>query len=184
MVAIDPNKFVWYQFGGCWIYPESRMIHPKTKNISIIASAKRITEGHILRHDAINRFRDKIEGVYGNGYTFVQNKLEGLKDFRYSIVIENDNHSSMSSEKLLDCFVTGTIPIYWGNGNKPLEFFNMNGVLQFTSLEELGAVLDKATEEYYDLNIQAIKDNFEAVKQFCCPEDAIWNSLLKKFFVN
>lgn len=184
LVALDPTKFVWYQFGGCWIYPDSRMVYPKTKNVSIIASAKSLTEGHRLRHDAISNFRSILEGVFGNGYQFLPNKLDGLKDFRYSIVIENDSCESMLSEKLLDCFVTGTIPIYWGNGHKNIgEWFNVHGVLQFTDLNQLDAALKLATEEYYNANIDAVTENFNAAKQYCCPEDAIWNSFFNQFFI-
>ncbi len=85
---IDNDKFLFYPFGGCWIYPHDRKIYDKTKNVSIIASTKRMTDGHQMRHEIIEKFGNQIE-LFGRGYKTIENKLEGLKDFRYQIVVEN-----------------------------------------------------------------------------------------------
>lgn len=179
LIKLNPDKFKFLAFGGCWIYPEDRKIYDKSKNISIIASSKTITSGHRLRHDVVERFKDKIEGMYGGGYQFVQNKLEALKDFRYSFVIEQANHDAMFSEKLIDCLVTGTIPIYWGCEGTIKNYFNIDGILEFNNLDELPAILEKCTEEYYNEHIEAIKDNFERAKKYVIPEDYIWENYLK-----
>ena len=112
LIKINPDKFKYYPFGGCWIYPEDKIIYNKIKNISIVASEKRNTEGHILRHYIINKFRSSIDGLYGRGYQFVQNKIEALKDYRYSIVIENDNCDAMFSEKIIDCFMSSRMRLF------------------------------------------------------------------------
>ncbi len=176
LVAVNPEKFKYYQFLGCWIYKADQMIHAKNKNISIVSSAKTITEGHRLRHEAIAKFRDKIEGIYGGGYQFVENKITALKEFRYSIVIENDNCDGMTSEKAIDCFVTGTIPIYWGNKSIG-DHFNRDGVLCFNTIEELGKCIEMATPEYYESKMPAIKENFEIATKCNLPEDDMWKTL-------
>lgn len=134
LIKLNPDKFKFFAFGGCWIFPEDRSVHVKDKNISIISSIKRITKGHRLRHAVIERYKQHIEGVYGGGYQFVKNKIDALKNFRYSIVIEQDNCDALFSEKLIDCFVTGTIPIYCGCKGTIGKYFNENGLLQFHKL--------------------------------------------------
>ena len=98
-------------YGGCWIKEEDCKIFPKTKNISIIASEKRQLDGHRLRHEVIKIFRNSID-VYGRGYEQIDKKITGLKDYRFHIVIENCKNDYWFTEKLVDCLVTGTIPIY------------------------------------------------------------------------
>ncbi len=182
LVKVNPEKFIWYPFGGCWILEEHRKVYPKSKGVSIIASNKRITDGHILRHDAIKSFRDRIQGVYGNGYHFIQSKLEALHEFRYSIVIENDNNDAMFSEKIIDCFLTGVIPIYWGC-KSIADYFNPTGVLVFNNLAELDQCLITATENYYNNNMAAVNENFIKAAQYALPENWIWENFLKPIYL-
>lgn len=179
LIKINPEKFNFYAFGGCWIYPKDRLVYEKTKNISIISSFKRITSGHKMRHEIIEKFRSQIDGVYGGGYKFVQNKIEALKDYRYSFVVEQGNHDAMFSEKLIDCFVTGTIPIYWGCEGKIGEYFNIDGIFQFEDIGEIAEILKDCNEESYLRKTKAIEENFEIAKKYVIPEDYIWEKYLK-----
>ena len=80
LIDTNPEKFIFYPFMGCWIKLEDRKVYEKTKDLSIVASDKRMTLGHKLRHEVIAKYKNKIDGLFGNGYQFVQNKIEGLKD--------------------------------------------------------------------------------------------------------
>src|SRR5690606_14236020 len=112
-----PNA-IQYTFGGCWIEPNDVKVWNKSKNISIISSGKTITTGHKLRHSVIGRLAKELGiDVYGRGYTPVEKKIDALRDYRFSIVIENSRQNHFFTEKLVDCFATGTIPIYWGMSN-------------------------------------------------------------------
>lgn len=175
LLSLD-KRFVPYIFGGSWIQPEERQVYPKTKDISIIASWKKETEGHKLRHEVIEKFGDKID-VYGNGYKFVENKLEALQDYRYSIVIENEQ-SHFLTEKLIDCFAVGTIPIYWGSKIVG-QHFNMDGVFNFNDINTLGTILNYVDEKIYNESIDAVKDNFERAKEFYIPEDRLYQTFFK-----
>ena len=44
-------------------------------------------------------------------------KGEMLKPYHFSICIENTEYSDYFTEKILDCFASGVIPIYWGTKN-------------------------------------------------------------------
>ncbi len=173
--------YQFYFFGGCWIEEPDRGLYTlsKSKNVSIIASNKTLTEGHKLRHELINKYRDKIDGIYGNGYQFVQNKLEALKEYRYSIVIENEQSPIWVTEKLIDVMQCGCIPIYWGPDPLTLKYdcgFDTNGILSFHSAEALELILKRIDGTHYFDHAEAVVHNFEVSKKFVCPEDFLWDS--------
>ena len=173
---LDLNeKFKFAPTGGCWIFPKDQQIHDKTKNISIIASPKKYLLGHRLRHEVVEKF--SFIDTYGRGYKVLDNKLEGLKDYRFSVAIENTNEDYYFTEKLIDCFMTGTVPIYWGCPSIG-EFFNEKGMIKFDNIEDV-AFLD-FDEKKYESMLSYIKENFEKAKEFIMSEDYIW----KKYFID
>jgi hypothetical protein len=169
------NKFIMLPIGGCWINETDRIIHEKTKNISMIASNKRSTTGHILRHEIIDSFKNF--DLYGTTNP-IEKKITGLRDYRFSIVVENCKSDYYFTEKLIDCFVTGTIPIYWGCPSI-FYFFNDEGILSFNSLDELENILNNATEEFYLSKLDAIKENFELSFKYLIADNEIYKQLKK-----
>lgn len=176
LINANNKKCFYYPFGGCWIKPEDRRIYHKTKNFSIIASAKNWTIGHRLRHQIINRFNSKIDLICGGGYKPIDYKLDGLKDYRYSFIIENDNSDIYFSEKLIDSLVTGTMPIFWGS--KINSFFNMDGIIRLENLDQVEDIFNKCDSMFYDSKKEIILSNFNAANQFVCPEDWIYHNFL------
>lgn len=158
-------------FGGCWIDDEDMQIYPKTKNFSMIASCKNALTGHKLRHDIARNSAGKID-LFGGGYKDIPNKIDGLKDYRYHFAIENSRANYWFTEKLIDCFMTGTIPIYWGCPSIS-DYFNTDGMICFTELEDLPPLLKNCNEDNYLKALPAIQDNFERAKQFILAEDWI-----------
>ncbi|MDH3930143.1 MAG: hypothetical protein OEV22_19625 [Deltaproteobacteria bacterium] len=164
-------------FGGCWIDDYDWGIHPKSKNFSIIASGKRQHPGHKLRHQIIAGAQGHID-VFGGGYAPLDNKIDGLKDYRYHFCIENMNRDYWFTEKLIDCFVTGTIPIYWGCPSID-DFFNVDGMICFDELKHLPELLPSCTEELYESKLDAIKENFERAQKYRLAEltiPTLWDS--------
>jgi len=45
----------------------------------------------------------------------VENKIEYQKDYKFCIAYENHSQSGYTTEKLLDAFLSGCLPIYYGN---------------------------------------------------------------------
>lgn len=162
-------------FGCCWVDPGQQNVYKKTKNISVISSDKKQTDGHKLRHLVIDKHKDKMD-VYGRGYSPIDRKITGLKDYRFSIVIENCKKDYWFTEKLIDCFVTGTIPIYWGCPSIG-DFFDINGIITFNNLDELGEILNQCNENFYQSKIESIKINFEKSKKYFLPDDCIYKSI-------
>jgi hypothetical protein len=176
LLSLIPNgRFI--PFGGCWIAPEDRRIWPKTKGISTIVSNKRGSEAYEMRHEAVRRFT-QID-AYGVNYTPLAHKIDGLRDYRFQLVIENVRADWWFTEKLIDCFMTGTIPIYWGCPDIG-KFFNKDGMFWFKNLNEVEYLLkhDFLSTDCYDRRINAIRDNFERAKAYCLAEDYIARNLL------
>ncbi len=44
-----------------------------------------------------------------------QSKLDYLSDFRFTIAAENGSYPGYTTEKLVDAFLAGSVPIYWGD---------------------------------------------------------------------
>jgi hypothetical protein len=99
----------------------------------------------------------------------------------FSISIENSKEDFMFTEKLIDCFLTGTVPIYYGCpsiGN----FFNINGIIVIDSLLDLINVLSSITIDLYNNMKPYIEENYNIAQQyknFNINEKAILNLINK-----
>lgn len=169
------ENYEFVPFGCCWIKIEDHKIYNKNRLISIIASNKKQTEGHKLRHNIINEFKSQID-VYGRGWNNLDYKLDGLKDYCFSIVIENCKRDFWFTEKLIDAIVCGTIPIYWGCPSIG-EFFDTRGFILFNSLTELYEIINSLTEDKYYSMLPYIKYNFDKAKEFLIPDDWIYKKV-------
>ena len=87
----------------------------------------------------------------------------------FSVAIENSNQ--YFSEKLLDCFLTGTIPIYYGTPSVD-KWFNMDGMIML----EDGFDIEGLTEDMYYSKMDAVKDNFERALKMEIVEDYMWEN--------
>jgi hypothetical protein len=143
--------------------------------ISIISSNKTQTNGHRLRHDIINQLNGKID-VYGRTYNPIDYKLDGLKEYKFHIVVENTKRDYWFTEKLIDCFVTGTVPIYWGCPSIG-DFFDTNGMIIFDNVGELVDIVNNLSIDDYIKRLESIKNNFNKSKKYLLPDDIIYKKL-------
>lgn len=172
LLGISP-RFKIAPFGGCWIKEEDRKIHAKSKIVSAIFSSKRATSGHFLR-DQIESTIQNLE-YFGNKKR-IDNKIEGLQEFCFSVVIENTKKDYYFTEKLIDCFITGTIPIYWGCPSVG-KFFNSDGIITFDTNDELKNIVNSLTFELYQSKLKAIKNNFTEAKKYLICDNFIYDYL-------
>jgi len=137
-------------------------IYPKNKNMSMISSNKNMCEGHYFRLKCLNSIinNSKNVDIYGIGINPIKGKIEGLKDYRFSITVENCSFKNYFTEKILDCFLTGTIPIYHGCPNIG-DFFNLDGFYTFELENELLNIVDSINEFDYNKKIDIINENFK-----------------------
>lgn len=92
----------------------------KTKKLSAIASSKTLIAGHRRRNDFISLIEREFPevDVFGEGRPRrLANKSEGLLPYEYSIAIENTSTPHYWTEKIVDCFLSYTVPVYFGATN-------------------------------------------------------------------
>ena len=101
----------------------------------------------------------------------------------FCIVIENSKYDYYFTEKLLDCLLTGTIPIYWGCpsiGN----IFNSEAILSFETLDDLIKIIDNISEDFYYSKMKIINENFNKAKEITLVDDIIFFNAYKHFYLN
>ena len=160
-------------------------LYEKTKNLSCISSNKSFLSGHKTRLDFVNHaLRTTPKGeldMFGIGFNPIQGKIEGLRDYRFSIAIENSYAYNWATEKISDCFLTGTIPIYYGCPNIG-DFFDVNGILTFKTKEELENIIKDVIlngEQIYKSKFESIKNNFQLVNKYSLNIDQIFTQHIK-----
>lgn len=156
--------------GGSWVISEQRKVHNKTSLVSFVVSSKSHLAGHKVRHEIKRYLGEKVAG-FGEAYNnYVGAKYLTLKPFMYQIVVENAKEDYYFTEKLLDCFQTGTIPIYWGCPSIG-KFFNKKGILSFDTMEDLTRIMSRISFKDYNRRLDAVKDNFNRSKDYLIAED-------------
>lgn len=90
-------------------------VPPKPKTLSWITSARTDTLGHRQRMRFLARLQDTVTfDLFGRGFQPLNDKWEGLAPYRYSIAVENFQNPYYWTEKIADCFLAYTLPIYHG----------------------------------------------------------------------
>jgi hypothetical protein len=148
-------------------------LYPKTKLVSMIASDKTMCDEQVYRQQMIQKFSNKCDH-FGRGYRHIENKEDGLKDYCFSIVMENATYPNMFTEKITDCLMTGTIPIYYGISNIG-DYFDTNGII---TLNDNFKIEDLSFELYYS-KIEAVKNNLQLSLDLLTAEDYIYKNFIK-----
>jgi hypothetical protein len=97
----------------------------KTKLISVITSNKAFTQGHLDRIEFVeklkNYYGDQLD-VFGKGFRDFDDKWDVLAPYKYHISLENSSQNYYWTEKISDCFLAETFPIYYGCTNLSAYF--------------------------------------------------------------
>jgi hypothetical protein len=171
LLSISP-KFVFCPAGGFWVTQPK--IYEKSRLISMICSGKEQTELQKFRLNFANLNKDKID-LFGHGFKSIPLKDEGLQEYMFSVCIENDESDTYFTEKILDAFATGTIPIYKGT-RKIINHFNEDGIIFLDDVN-----LEDLTPDLFFSKKEAVIDNFERVLGFDVLENWMYNQYLKNY---
>jgi len=100
---------------------------------------------------------------------------ESLTSYRYSIAVENSISPYWFTEKILNCFASMTIPIYFGASDIG-RFFNTDGIVSLSvdDPETVEKALKVCTRDEYIARLPAILDNFQRVQRYLCIEDYLY----------
>jgi hypothetical protein len=83
----------------------------------------------------------------------------------FSICVENSSNYGYHTEKIIDAFLSKTVPIYWGCKNI-YEFYDKDGIIVCNDENEIIEAVNKLTEEDYHKRKEAIETNYEMAKYF------------------
>jgi hypothetical protein len=167
-IPVDDRKYVashpaipWHvnrtfdQLTSCSI-PE------KVKGLSWVIGDAMDLPGHLRRWsflEAIRRAGLPID-VFGKKIQYIEDKWDGLAPYRYTLAIENNSGPDMWTEKLADCFLTWTLPFYYGCTNLedyfPKESFIRIDITQSeASLDKIRAVM---AEDAWEKHLPALEE--------------------------
>lgn len=172
LLGAIPNG-VRFLFGSTWV-PEWRQTDmSKTRMLSLIASTKDYLEGHKLRHRTVDWIKSgAIDAeILGRGYAPFERKSDGLAPFRYSVIIENVRENSYFTEKLVDCLLCETVPIYWGAPDIG-EIFDPRGMIVCKSFGDIQAAIASVSEADYQSRLEFIAKNKEKASCYADHERA------------
>ena len=170
-------------FGTSWINPEDRTKtwENKSYGVSFICGSKDRTEGHKLRHEVWAKKNDiniptifwasSCRPINSNGLFVLPKETNGKRlvfDQQFHIVIENTRVKNYFTEKLIDCFMTKTIPIYWGCPNIG-DYFDENGILMISDDKEIIPMCNILAKDYYENFKGAIEKNYQLALQYARP---------------
>ncbi|MEM9771944.1 MAG: hypothetical protein AAF889_10185 [Cyanobacteria bacterium P01_D01_bin.73] len=83
----------------------------------------------------------------------------------FSATLENTAETNYFTEKIIDCFLTYTIPLYWGAPNIG-DYFDLDGILTFSSVEELIEIANQLTVQDYWARLEAIAKNYQTALEY------------------
>jgi hypothetical protein len=164
-----PNG-VLFEYGTKWIHlDEYDLNKPKEFSVSTVCGHKTITENHKIRQKLWYKqnkisipkkfFLSRLGGVenFGNNPILGERK-EPLFDSMFHICIENVSKQNFFTEKLIDCLLCKTIPIYIGCPNI-VEYFDVNGIIIVNSFNEAIEKCNELTPEFYESKKDVIEIN-------------------------
>lgn len=167
LLSTLPNAkpIIW---GGVWCRCENPN---KTKLISMVSSNKEMCELHKQRKKVARKYKNKID-VFGtiDGGEFTD-PIDTLQNYKYSVVIENYIDNLWFTEKILNCFATKTIPIYYG-ARKIDEYFDKGGIIICNNISDLETHIDyileheDRAEQLYNEAKECLDTNYELSKKY------------------
>ena len=143
-------------------------IHPQLPNINNNPFIPENPATHCTNHNGLSR----------------TSKVVLFEDFQFSIIVENTSETNYFSEKLIDCILMKTIPIYYGCPNIG-DFFNTAGWICLTSttpeaiVAEVKEKLGQLSDTHYTSYASVIEENYAKALQLCDCATNIIHALMK-----
>ncbi|MCL4730308.1 MAG: hypothetical protein KJ044_07750 [Planctomycetes bacterium] len=167
------TKFV---YGTAWV---GRQPERKEFSISSVIGTKTITKGHRLRQKFWRKsakITNPLKLYFSRQFTEAGISLppDSLMlgedkhppfESQFHVAIENCRAPDYFTEKIVDCFRTRTVPIYWGCTNIA-QYFNPRGMIVARTLWGLIRACNRVTPQTWDSMRDAIEDNYRRAEQY------------------
>jgi len=164
-----------------WVHPW--LPTSKHFSVSFLCTAKKRRRGYAIRHQ-VWRSQSRITGIPLRFWSSRRSPIDpqrmipasppGLNDkialfeSMFSICPENTSERNYFTEKIIDCLVTRTVPVYWGCVNIG-DFFDERGIIRFEGLDDLVTKLNALTPESYERMRDAVEANYHAALKYADP---------------
>lgn len=175
-IELDPSFLEYCPPASNRPWVKDCMIYEKNKLCSFITSFKSQTTGHVKRLMMFRFLKDKemFDGhIFGRDFNPIKEKTDGLKDYMFSLAIENSIYPKYYTEKITDCFATGTVPIYFGD-KTICEDFDKDGIIFLDELKSF----DDLNQEMYINMLPAIKTNYDRVMKLESADDFLYERIV------
>lgn len=169
----------FFAHGGSWVPRKAYGGSPKSRRCSLICGDKMVTEGHRLRRSLVGicdlfvSAESEMSGERLRGEP--EDKVRALSEYQYHLVVESVRRKGYFTEKLIDCFLLKTVPIYWGAPDIG-DFFDVRGMILLESKEQIEKALQ---EDDYDTRLSSIQRNFEQARKYVNLEERLQTTLNK-----
>lgn len=136
-------------------------IPKKDTKISWVTSNKTNLKGHRQRMKFCSILKTKMDfDLFGNGFNYIPDKWDAIAPYKYSLAIENFRNEYYWSEKISDCYLSWTMPIYYGC-SRITEYFPKESLILISDLNDVEGIVDQIqtsiSKDRWKTNLEAIE---------------------------
>ena len=165
-----------FLYGSTWIDIHDLDIN-KTNLITFVTSNKNNAPGHKLRQKIYktlitSNFNLEHKLFCHMSPPFRSRRNDFFERASFNIAVENSRQNNYFTEKIIDCFASRTIPIYYGCPNIG-NWFNKDGIITFDNVNQLISILETIDKLKYSSFLKPIEDNYNAARNFYGENDVV-----------
>ncbi len=165
----NPSKFAVSQPAIPWHVNKtfdqliSLKIPSKPKTLSWVVGNAGDLPGHRKRWAFLEHIQQNGSldiDLFGRAVQFIEDKWDGLAPYKYSLAIENSSSPDYWTEKIADCFLSWSVPIYYGCTNLE-DYFPSDSFIRISidppakGLESVKTILER---DNWEKRIPALKE--------------------------
>jgi len=104
---------------------------------AVISNSRKTDKFRIEFIEELNKYKQvDMGGKFRNNVGRIKNKIKFLTSYKFSIAMENTEGNGYLSEKIIESFLSGTIPIYYGDYMLD-EYINPKSLILIRSKEDM-----------------------------------------------
>ena len=166
----------------------------KKFGVSIVMTNRNVAPGHVLRRRLYERRKeikipfDIYRGTW-NGFEPTEDTIQmppwpnkkwkvNVFDCMFHICIEGFRNDHYYSEKLIDCLITKTVPLYWGH-TEINRYFREYGFITVNSVDDIIEKCNQLTPDTYERMLPLVNDNYELGLKVYKYEDILKTAMMK-----
>jgi len=150
------SVFLWTNFKDIDMKRKEVLKSPSKKKFcaAVISNCQEFSKFRINFINKLNEYKkvDMAGKCENNINRTIKNKIEFLSDYKFSISMENSDGDGYLSEKIVDSFLAGTIPIYYGDYLLD-EFINPKSLILIKGEKDISQKIEYIKQIDNDYNL-------------------------------